>query len=322
MRRREFIAGLGSAAAWPMAARAQQGERRIGVLMGGFATDTDYQSDLAAFIAELRRLGWTEGRNLRIDVRWNDGDDGFARSYAAQLIRLKPDVILAHSALNLTVIQQATRTVPVVFLRVSDPVAQGFVASMRQPGGNVTGFSRYEFSIGGKWLDLLKGAAPHLARIAVLSESQPQDKFFMQAIEAAALSLGVEVTAVLMQTDIEPALANFARTPNGGLLVLAGPVTRHKMSIADLATRYRLPSISDTENFAKDGGLMQYGSRNESANQFRQAATYVDRIFKGAKPGDLEQPDKYRLVINMKTAKMLGLTVPQSLLALADEVIE
>jgi putative ABC transport system substrate-binding protein len=326
MRRREFIAGLGSAAAWSLVASAQQGERvrRIGVLMGGFATDTGYQSDLAAFIAELRQLGWRESRNLRIDVRWNNGDDRLARNYAAQLIPLMPDVILAHSALNLTVIQQATRTVPVVFLRVSDPVAQGFVASMRQPGGNVTGFSRYEFSIGGKWLDLLKGAAPDLARVAVMSEGQPQDKFFMQAIEAAARSFGVEVTAVSMQTDIEPVLANFAHTPNGGLLVLAGPVTRHKTSIADLAIRYRLPSIADTENFATDGGLMEYGSRTESTNQFRQAATYVDRIFKGAKPGNLpvQQPDKYRLVINMKTARVLGLTLPQSLLGLADEVIE
>jgi putative tryptophan/tyrosine transport system substrate-binding protein len=269
MRRRTFIAGLGSAAAWPVSAQAQQGERmrRIGVLMGGFATDTDYQSDLVAFIAELRRLGWAEGRNLRIDVRWNDGDDGLARGYAAQLIRLMPDLILAHSALNLTVIQQATRTVPVVFLRVSDPVAQGFVASMRQPGGNVTGFSRYEFSVGGKWLDLLKGAAPHLARVAVMSEGQPQDKFFMQAIEAAGLSLGVEVTAVSVRAgaDTEPALANFARAPNGGLLVLAGPVTRHKTSIVDLANRYRLPSISDTENFATDGGL---GCLDRSASSY------------------------------------------------------
>jgi putative tryptophan/tyrosine transport system substrate-binding protein len=213
MRRREFIAGLGSAAAWPVVARAQQGDRmrRVGVLMGGAATETEYQSHLAAFVEELSRLGWNERQNLRVDVRWNASDAGLGRIYAAQLIGLMPDVILAVTTINLTVIRQATNTVPVVFLQVSDPVAQGFVATMRQPGGNLTGFSAYEFSIGGKWVGLLKEVAPSLALVAVMfnPNEAPQTKFFMQAIEATASSLGVQAIAMPVRddADIEPALA-------------------------------------------------------------------------------------------------------------------
>jgi putative tryptophan/tyrosine transport system substrate-binding protein len=330
MRRRDFITGLGGAIAWPLAARAQQPGRmrRIGVLMDGVATEADFQSELAAFVQGLRQLGWTEGQNLRVDVRWDAGDPGLGRIYAAQLIGLMPDVILTASTPNLTVIRQATSTVPVVFLRVSDPVAQGFVGSVTQPGGNVTGFSAYEFSIGGKWLDLLKRVAPGLARVAVMfnPDTSPQSKFFMQVIEAAAPSLGVLVIATPVRTtaDIEFAVASFARQPNGGLILPTDGFTLlHLTLITNLAGRYRLPSIGATR-FAKDGGLLEYGVSIDYVSQFRQAATYVDRILKGAKPADLpvQAPTKYRLVINTKTAKALGLTIPETLLATADEVIQ
>src|SRR5271156_717480 len=231
MRRREFIAGLGGAVTWPLAARAQQsgGVRRVGVLMNSVATDTEFQSYVAVFIQGLRQSGWVEGQNLRVDVRWNAGNAGLAQTYAAELIRLMPDVILVASSTNLAVIRHATSTVPVVFVSVSDPVAQGFVASARQPGGNITGFSRYEFSIGGKWLGLLKEAAPRLARVAVMfnPDTSPQSKFFMQAIEAAAASLGVQTIAapVRATADIEPALESFGRQPNGGLILTSDTFT-------------------------------------------------------------------------------------------------
>jgi putative ABC transport system substrate-binding protein len=329
MRRREFIAGLGNAVAWPLAARAQLGERvrRIGVLMNGAATETQDLSSLAAFIQGLRKLGWIEGQNLRVDVRWIAGDAGLARIYTAQLIGLTPDVILASSTVNLTAIQQATTTVPVVFVGVSDPVAQGFVASVRQPGGNLTGFSSFEFSTAGKWFDLLKEVAPGLARVAVLfnPDTSPQSKFFMRAIEAVAPSRGVQAIAmpVWATTDIEPALENFTHQPNGGLMLPTDAFTRLRdMLIADLAGRFRLPSIGAGPNFTKNGGLLEYGI--DYVGQFGQAATYADRILKGSKPGDLpvQQPTKYRLVINVKTAKALELTIPETLLATADEVIQ
>jgi putative ABC transport system substrate-binding protein len=331
MRRRRFIAGLGAAAAWPLAARAQQlgGVRRVGVLMNSVATNTEFQSYVAAFIQGLRQLGWIEGQNLRVEVRWNAGNAGLAQTYAVQLIGLMPDVILAASTTNLTAIRQATSTVSVVFVSVSDPVAQGFVASVRQPGGNITGFSGYEFSVGGKWLSLLKEAAPGLARVAVMfnPDTSPQSKFFMQAIEAAAASLGVQAIAapVRATADIELALESFARQPNGGLILTSDTFTILRGSlIANLAGRYRLPSIASGASFAKNGGLMYYGTDIDLAGEYRQAATYVDRILKGSKPGDLpvQAPDKYTFAINLKTAKALGLTVPQTLLATADEVIE
>jgi putative tryptophan/tyrosine transport system substrate-binding protein len=274
-------------------------------------------------------LGWIEGRNLRVDVRWNAGDDGLARTYATQLIGLMPDVILASGAINLTVIRQASNTVPVVFVAVSDPVAQGFVASMSRPGGNLTGFSIYEFSIGGKWLYLLKEVAPSLARVAVMfnPDASPQSKFYMAAIEAAATSLGVQVVTEPVRTaaDIEPALANFARVPNGGLILTTDSFTALRYSqIAELAGRYGLPSIGPVSDFAKNGGLMHYGADIDLPGQYRQAASYVDRILKGSKPGELpvQGPDKYTFVINLKTAKALGLTIPETLLATADEVIQ
>jgi len=329
--RRTFITLFGGAAAgWPVAARAQKpGEaRRIGVLMNGVATDKLRQSYLAAFVQELHRLGWTEGENLLLGIRWSAGDLGLARTYAAQLIGLMPDLILAASTLNLTAVQQATSTVPIVFTAVSDPVAQGFVANVTHLGGNLTGFSNAEFLMGGKWVDVLKEAVPGLARVAVMfnPEASPQAQFNMPSIEAAA-SLGVQSTAVPVHAaaDIEPALAGIARQPNSGLILPTDSFTRlHQKLIADLAVRYRLPSISGYDDFPSDGGLLAYSSNLDLTHQYRQAAGYADRILKGAKPGDLpvQFTDRFTLSINLKTAKALGLTVPPTLLARADEVIE
>jgi len=329
MRRREFITVLGGAAAgWPLAARSQQPERmrRIGVLMNGAATEAARQW-VAAFNEALRGLGWAEGQNIRVDIRWNAGDAQLARIYAAQLIGLMPDVILASSTINVRVIQEATNTVPVVFVLVSDPVEQGFVTSLTKPGGNLTGFSLFEFSIGGKWLDLLKTIAPSVDRVAVMFNpaTSPQSKFFMRSIEAAAPSRGIQPIGVAVRTadDIEPAFESFARTPNGGLILPTDTFTNvNKDRIVELAVRHRLPSISANEVFPKYGGLMYYGIN--FGHQFQQAAGYVNRILKGVKPGDLpvQTPDKYSLIINLKTAKMLGLGVPPSLVAVADEVIE
>jgi putative tryptophan/tyrosine transport system substrate-binding protein len=229
--------------------------------MNAVATDTEFQSYVAVFIQRLRQLGWVQGQNLRVDVRWNAGNVGLSQTYAAQLMGLMPDAILVASTTNLTAVRQVTSTVPVVFVSVSDPVAHGFVASVRQPGGNITGFSRYEFSIGGKWLSLLKEAAPGLARVAVMfnPDTSPQLKFFMQTIEAAAASLGVQVTAAPVRTtgDIEPALESFARQPNGGLILTSDTFTNMRYSlIANLAARYNLPSIASGVSFSKNGGLM------------------------------------------------------------------
>jgi putative ABC transport system substrate-binding protein len=332
MKRREFISLLGGAtAAWPLAARAQQpgGIRRIGVLMNASATDAGPQSRVAAFVQGLGQLGWIEGQNLRIDIRWNAGDAALARIYAAQLIGLMPDLILAVSTTNLTIVRQATSTVPVVFVQVSGPVEQGFVASLAKPGGNLTGFSMFEFSVGGKWLDLLKEVAPKLARVGVVfnPDTSPQSKFFMRSIEAAAPSLRVQVNAVPVRAaaDIEIALENFARQPNGGLILPTDANSSSRQAlIIELASRHRLPAVSAATDFAKEGGLMYYGVSSNLDNSYRQAASYVDRILKGAKPGDLpvQTPTKFELVINLKTAKALGLDVPLPLLGLADEVIE
>jgi putative ABC transport system substrate-binding protein len=331
MRRREFITMLGGAAVtWPLVARAQSSPvRRIGVLMNGTATETTFQSYLTAFFQRLHQLGWNEGQNVSIDVRWNGGDAELARSNAAQLIETKPEVILAASTTNLTAIQQTTKTVPVVFVMVSDPVAQGFVAGVAKPGGNLTGFSMYEYSIGGKWVDLLKAAAPGLARVAVMfnPETSPQSKFFMRSVKTAATSLGVQAIDVPIRStaDIEPAVISFARQPNGGLILPTDSFIRLRQKlIADLAVRHRLPAIGTQGDFANDGGLMYYSVDNNVPDQMRQAAGYVDRILKGAKPGDLpiQRADKFKLIINLKTAKALGLTLPIDLLGLADEVIE
>ena len=332
MRRRDFITILsGGAVAWPLAARAQQPERvrRIGVLMNGAATEAVYQSYLTAFVQGVRQLGWIEGKNVRLDIRWSAGDAQLASIYAAQLVGLMPDVILTASTTNLMAVRQATNTVPIVFMTVSDPVAQGFVASVAKPGGNLTGFSMFEFSVGGKWLDLLKKISPRLAHVGVLfnPDTSPQSKFFMRSIETAAPTLGVHAVAVPVRTtaEIGPAIENFASTPNGGLIIPTDTFANLRINlIADLANRHRLPSIGATESFPRNGGLMYYGASINLPDQFRQAAGYVDRILKGAKPADLpvQRADKYTLILNLKTAKALDLTVPLPLLGLTDEVIE
>src|SRR6516225_2448365 len=326
--RREFITLLGGAAAMgPFAARAQQW-RRVGVLMGFPATDSVAQAYLAAFVQALRQFGWVEGQNLHLDIRWNAGGAALGQTYAAQLIGLQPEVILVATTKNLEVIREATTTVPVVFVQISDPVAQGFVASLTKPGGNLTGFSAYEFSTGGKWLDLLKEIAPGLARAGVLfnPDTSPQSKFFMRAVETAASSRGVRAIAVqVAAAAIEPAITSFAHEPNGGLILPTDTLTTlHQKQIVELADRYRLPAISWNPEFARVGGLMSYSVTVTTLEQYRQAAAYVDRILKGAKPGDLpiQQAGKYTLVINLKTAKALGLTLPQPLTGLADEVME
>jgi putative tryptophan/tyrosine transport system substrate-binding protein len=330
MERREFITLLGAAAAWPLAAGAQSGpQRRVGVLMNGAATDAEPQSYMTAFVQGLRQLGWVEGQNLRVDIRWIAGDAALARTYAAQLIGLMPDVILAVTTVNLEIVRQATSTAPVVFVQVSDPVAQGFVASLPKPGGNLTGFSGTEFSVGGKWLDLLKEIAPGLARVAIMfnPDTAPQAKFFMRSIEAAASSLRVQsvVVPVRATADIEHAFESLARAPSGGLILTTDPFTYLRQQlIAELASRHRLPAISWMPDFPKNGGLMSYGATINFLDQYRRAAGYVDRILKGEKPADLpvQAPTKYELVINLKTAKALGLDVPPTVLARADEVIE
>jgi putative ABC transport system substrate-binding protein len=330
MKRRQVITLLGGAAVWPISARAQQSPHRIGVLMNGVATDAHRQVQLAALTQRLLQLGWAEGRNVRIDIRWNAGDAELARIYGAQLIGLMPDVIVVSSTTNLTVIQQATSTIPVVFLTVSDPVAQGFVASMTKPGGNITGFAQNEFSIGGKWLGLLKDIAPGLAHVAVMfnPETSAQSKFFVPAIEAAAASLGMDsvILQVRATADIAPAIAGFARAPNGGLILPTDTFTvlRGEL-IADLAARNHLPVISANPESAQQGALMSYKADEDNVlDQWRQAAGYIDRILKGTSPRDLpvQSTDKYTLIVNLKTAKALGLTVPSGLLSIADEVIE
>jgi putative ABC transport system substrate-binding protein len=329
MKRREFISLLGGVAASPVVARAQQtgAVRRVGVLMNSAANQPEGQAVLAAFMAALRQLGWNEGQNLRVDVRWNAGDVDLAKIYAAQLIGLLPDVIVAASTINLEMVQQATNTVPVVFVGVTDPVEQRIVPSLTHPGGNVTGFSNQESSIGGKWLTLLKQAAPGLMRIALIfnPDEAPQSRFYIQAIESAGGTLGMQAVALPIRTraEIEPAIENFAREPNGGLIMLPGAFTRlNVVPIAALAERHSLPTISSQREFVASGALMFYGP--STTDPMRGAAGYVDRILKGATPGDLpvQLSDKFNLVINLKTAKALGLTVPPNLLATADEVIE
>jgi putative ABC transport system substrate-binding protein len=333
MRRREFLTLVGGAAAspmlWPVAARAQQAgaARRVGVLMNYAANQREGQAEFAAFMQALRQLGWNEGQNLRVDVRWNAGDVELAKIYAAQLIGLMPDVILAASTINLAMIQQATNSVPVVFIAVTDPVEQGIVPSLTHPGGNVTGLSNFESSVGGKWLNLLKQVAPGLTRVGILfnPDEAPQSRFYIQAIETAGRALGVKAVAlpVRTRTDIDPAVENFAREPNGGLMVLPGAFLRlYFAPIAALAAQHGLPSIGSRREFVAGGALMSYSS--SILDEIRGAAGYVDRILKGAKAGDLpvQLSAKFQLVINLTTAKALGLTIPDGMVLAADEVLE
>src|SRR5712671_2086588 len=325
MRRREFITLLGGAATWPLAARAQQPERmrRIGVLLNAAADDAEYQARLGAFLQALALLGWTIGRNVRIDTRWaNNADD--IRRHAAELAALAPDVILASGAGPVGALLQATRTVPIVFPFAVDPVGAGLVDSLARPGGNATGFMIFEFSVGGKWLELLKQIAPSVTRAAVL-RTQGTGTSQFAAIQTAAPSLRVEVNPINMRDagEIERAVAAFARSPNGGLIVTGtATATLHRNLIITLAARHKLPAVYSDRIFVTGGGLISYGP--DRLDQYRRAAGYVDRILKGEKPADLpvQAPTKYELVLNLKTAKALGMTVPDTLLARADEVIK
>jgi putative tryptophan/tyrosine transport system substrate-binding protein len=328
MKRRQFITLLGGAAAWPLAARAQQPDRmrRIGVLMALAADDAESPARITAFAQGLQELGWTDGRNVRIDHRWGAGDPDRIRKYAAELVALAPDVILAVGGATVGALQQATRTVPIVFTQAADPVGSGFVASLARPGGNATGFTLFEFGISAKWLELLKEISPGVTRVAILRESaNPAGIGQLGAIQVAAPSLGVELTPVDVRDadEIERAVAAFARSSNCGLIVLAGPsAIVHRGLISTLALRHRLPAVYPYRFYVTSGGLISYGP--DSIDPHRRAAAYVDRILKGEKPADMpvQAPTKYELAINLKTAKALGLEVPATLLARADEVIE
>jgi putative tryptophan/tyrosine transport system substrate-binding protein len=328
MKRREFITVLGAAAAWPLAAHAQQGDRvrRIGALIVLGETDPESRRRVMAFEQSLDKLGWSVGRNLMIDYRFDISDDERARVAAAELLRLAPDVILANSVVATRAAQQVTRTVPIVFTAISEPIAQGFVESIAHPGGNTTGFSNLEPSLGAKWLELLKEIAPRVMRIAVISSAAGSlHQLFYRSIEAAAPKFRVETIEVLVRgaEDIEAVITRLASEPSGGLIFPPDTVTApHNKLIVALAERHRLPAIYAFQYFAAAGGLVSYGPN--PADQFRRAATYIDRIFRGERPGDLpvQQPTKFELVINLKAARALGLEIPDKLLALADEVIE
>jgi putative ABC transport system substrate-binding protein len=328
VRRREFITLFGGAAAWPLAARAQQGERmrRIGMLLPAAADDAEFQARVGAFLPGLGQLGWTIGRNVRIDTRWATANAAEVRRHAAELAALAPDVILAHGGGPVGALLQATRTVPIVFPIAGDPVGAGLVESLARPGGNATGFMIYEFSLAGKWLELLKQIAPGVTRVAVLRDTaQGAGTSLFAAIQTAAPSLRVEVTPVNLRdaSEIDRAVADFARTSNGGLIVTGSALSNvHHKLIITLAARHKLPAIYFERSFVAGGGLISYGS--DYIDHYRRAAGYVDRILKGEKPGDLpvQAPTKFELVINLNTAKALGLEIPPMLLARADEVIE
>jgi putative ABC transport system substrate-binding protein len=328
MTRRDLIALLGStAAAWPLGARAQQLERmrRIGVLMSVAADGPEGQARLAAFKNRLQQLGWTDGSNVRIDQRWGAGDAERSRKYAAELVALSPDIILA-SGDPVMAVHQATRTVPIVFTIIADPVGAGLVESLARPGGNVSGFMSYEHGFGAKWLELLKEITPSVKRAAVIRNADESSGIAQFAgIQGAASTLGVELTPIGVRDagEIERAVTAFARSPNGGLIVTgSAPAAIHRDLIVTLAARHKLPAVYFGRFMSTAGGLISYGP--DLVDQHRQAAEYVDRILKGANPAELpvQAPTKYELVINLKTAKALGLDVPRTLLVAADEVIE
>jgi putative ABC transport system substrate-binding protein len=331
IRRREFMTLLGGGAVgWPIAARAQQpdGVRRIGVLLGFAESDPVARTYLVAFRDGLRKLGWAEGRNVRIDVRWADAGDAEARQrFAKELVALEPDLILSHNTPTTAALLKQTRTIPIVFAIVSDPVGSGFVASFPRPGGNVTGFTNIEPTMAGKWLELLKEVAPRVNRVALLFNpaTAPYAEYYLNPFKAAAVSFAVEaITAPVGDTPaLESVIATLARAPNGGLVVMTDSfLVAHRAEITALAARYRLPAVYPFRSFTQVGGLLCYG--NDLADSFRRAASYADRILRGEKPSELpvQAPVKFELVINLKTAKALGLTVPPMLLARADEVIE
>jgi putative tryptophan/tyrosine transport system substrate-binding protein len=327
-KRREIITLLGCATAWPLVTQAQQPERvrRIGVLLPAAADDADYQARVGAFLQALALLGWTIGRNMRIDTRWAAANAAEIRRHAAELAALAPDVILAHGGSTVGPLLQATRTVPIVFPVIGDPVGAGYVDSLARPGGNATGFMTIEFSMAGKWLELLKQIAPSMTRAAVLRDAtQGSGTAQFGAIQTVAPSLGMEIIPVNLRDagETERAIAAFARAPNGGLIVTAGgSAAVHRNLIVTLAARHKLPAVYFERSFVAAGGLISYGP--DFVDQYRQAAGYVDRILKGEKPADLpvQAPTKYETALNLKTAKTLGLDVPPTVLARADEVIE
>jgi putative ABC transport system substrate-binding protein len=328
MKRREFITLVGSAAAWPLAARAQQGgqPRRIGILLNAAVDDPKFKTWVVAFLQSLQQLGWADGRNVKIDYRWGANDAERVRRYAAELVALAPDVIVAHGSSTVRPLLQETHIVPIVFPVAADPVGGGLVDSLARPGGNVTGFMEFEYSRAAKWLELLKEIAPQVTRVGVLRDpTVGSGTAQFAAIQAMAPSLRVEITPVGLRDsgDIERAVSAFARSPNGGLIVTGASATvLHGNLIIRLAAQHKLPAVYNERSFTTAGGLISYGP--DFVDQYRRAAVYVDRILKGEKPADLpvQAPTKYELVINLKTAKALGLTVPPSVLAIANDVIE
>jgi putative tryptophan/tyrosine transport system substrate-binding protein len=327
MRRREFIAGLGIAAAWPPTARAQQGERmrRIGVHMPFDENDPLAKARISAFRQALTDLGWTDGRNVRMDLRWGAGDANRMRAFAQELVGLQPDIIMTGSIAAIAALQRETRTIPIVGVNIGDPVATGHVAAFNRPGGNITGFVNYEATLGGKWLELLSEMAPGLKRAAIMFNPDTALMVMMPSFETAARSLkvGPIMAPVHSDAEIETAIIALGREPGGGLVVLSDNfVIGHRAPIILAAARNNVPTVYPLSDFARDGGLLSYGI--DRVDNWRRAATYVDRILRGEKPGDLpvQFPVKYEMAVNLKTAKALGLTVPQSILLRADEVIE
>jgi putative ABC transport system substrate-binding protein len=331
MRRREFLSVLGAAAAWPIVARAQQadGVRRIGVLMGYPESDPDAQSKLAAFREGLQRLGWAEDRNIRMDTRWPIAADKESMERSAkELVALQPDLILSHITLTTAALLQQTRTIPIIFATVTDPVGSGFVASFPRPGGNATGFTSIEPTLSGKWLELVKEIAPRVTRAAVVFNPVTTPyigDFFLKPLKAAALSSGVEVILAPIRdmSELESMVAAQAREPNSGLIGMPDAfLDVHRADFTSLAARYRVPAIYPFRQYAEVGGLLSYG--NDQQDNFRRAAGYADRVLRGAKPSELpvEAPVKFELVVNLKRAKALGLAIPESFLARADKVIE
>jgi putative tryptophan/tyrosine transport system substrate-binding protein len=333
MRRREFVGLVALVIAAPLTfaidanAQTPARVRRIGVLMNGVAANETAQSYAQTFVQELNSSGWTEGQNLQIDWRWSAGEPALARTYAADLISLAPDAILSASTTNLTALLRVNQTVPIVFVEVADPIAQGLVPSMEHPGGDLTGFTAFRVSMGGQWIELLKEVAPRVTRVLLIfnPETSPQSKVFLQSIQTAASSFGVEIVpnAVQDAADIETSVESFARRPDGGLIIPTDTFTQMRRGlIVELAARYRLPAIYTAPDFVRNGGLIYYGF--DFVEQFRQAALYVDRILRGAKAGDLpvQQPTKFALIINLRTANALGLQVSPTLLARASKVIE
>ena len=329
MRRRAFIAALGGAAAWPVVACAQQPTtkaRRIGVLINFAAGDSTARTRLEAFLEGLQSLGWIDGSNVHLDLRWGAGDVNRVRAYAAELVSLRPDAIFANGVTSVTALQRETTSIPIVFVQLADPVGSGIVANLARPGGSATGFTHYEYSFTVKWLELLKEIASEVARVGIVDS--PNDAAwagYMQSIKAYASVLGLEVTAMNAHDagEVKQGITAFSRHPHGGLVVLPSALTASERDpIVDLANEHRLPAIYPYRYFATAGGLAFYGV--DLLDQYRRAASYVDRILKGEKPADLpvQAPVKFELVINLKTAKALGLDVPTSLLARADEVIE